>query len=73
MICSATGMEKNDVAVVGDRLYTDIAIGKRSGVTAILVLTGETKEKDLSGLDSTAMPDIILSDAEALENRIFGE
>lgn len=73
MICSATGADKSEVAVVGDRLYTDIAIGKRSGVTAILVLTGETKKKDLEGLDQATMPDIVLDDAEALENMIFGK
>ena len=72
MICSATGVDKQDAAVVGDRLYTDIAIGKRSGVTAILVLTGETSEKDLEGLDTSTAPDIVLPDAEALENMIFG-
>lgn len=73
MICSATEADKSEVAVVGDRLYTDIAIGKRSGVTAILVLTGETKEKDLEGLDQATMPDIVLDDTEALENMIFGK
>lgn len=71
MICSATGVDKADVAVVGDRLYTDIAIGKRSGVTAILVLTGETKESELAALDESTAPDIVLNDAEALEKRIF--
>lgn len=73
MICSATGVDKSEVAVIGDRLYTDIAIGKRSGVTAVLMLTGETKEADLVGLDDKTMPDIVLSDAEELENRIFGK
>jgi len=73
MICSVTGVDKNDVAVVGDRLYTDIAMGKRSGVTAILVLTGETSEKDLVGLERDAMPDIVLDDAEALEKTIFSD
>ena len=73
MICSATGAEKSKAAVVGDRLYTDIAIGKRSGVTAILVLTGETKMSDLEGLDERTLPDIVLDDAEALENMIFGK
>lgn len=73
MICSATGAEKSKAAVVGDRLYTDIAIGKRSGVTAILVLTGETKLSDLEGLDEKTLPDIVLDDAEALENTIFGK
>ena len=73
MICSATGAGKEEAAVVGDRLYTDIAIGKRSGVTAVLVLTGETKISDLEGLDEKTLPDIVLDDAEALETMIFGK
>ena len=73
MICSATGVEKSAAAVVGDRLYTDIAIGKRSGVTAILVLTGETKLTDLDGLSEKDLPDIVFDDTKALEDRIFGK
>ena len=44
---------------------------KKSGVTAILVLTGETKESDLDGLDTTALPDIVLADTKELEKMIF--
>ncbi len=73
MICSFTGIDKSEAAVVGDRLYTDIAIGKNSGVTAILVLTGETSIDDLNGLDETAMPDIVLGDTAELANEIFGK
>ena len=73
MICSATGVQKSAAAVVGDRLYTDIAIGKRSGVTAILVLTGETKLTDLDGLSEKDLPDIVLDDAKALEDNIFSK
>ncbi len=72
-ICSYTGVSKDDAAVVGDRLYTDIAIGKLSGVTAILVLTGETQPSDLDGLDDKDMPDIVLADTKELENMIFGK
>ena len=32
----------------GDRLYTDIAMGKAAGITSILVLSGETKSDDLA-------------------------
>lgn len=72
MICSVTGVEKNDATVIGDRLYTDIAIGKRSGVTAILVLTGETQKKDLEGLSESELPDVIFNDAGEIEKTIFG-
>lgn len=44
-------------AIVGDRLYTDIALGKNNGILSVLVLTGETKLSDVNGSNS---PDIIL-------------
>lgn len=36
------GFKSEETVVVGDRLYTDIATGLNTGVTAICVLTGET-------------------------------
>ena len=42
----------DETAMVGDRLYTDIAVAKNvPGITSILVLTGETKLSDLEGSD----------------------
>lgn len=38
-----------EMAMVGDRLYTDIALGKTSGITTCLVLSGETKPEDVPG------------------------
>ena len=35
------------VVIVGDRLYTDMEMGHGLGLFTLLVLTGETKEKDL--------------------------
>lgn len=35
-------------AIVGDRLYTDIALGKKNGLLSILVLTGETAIEDVN-------------------------
>jgi 4-nitrophenyl phosphatase len=37
----------NRLAMIGDRLYTDIALGKTAGITTVLVLSGETKLEDL--------------------------
>ena len=42
------GVPKDRIAVVGDRLYTDIALGKRNGLLSVLVLTGETAVSDLT-------------------------
>ena len=33
--------------IVGDRLYTDMRMGRRARLTTVLVLSGETKEEDL--------------------------
>lgn len=38
------GLKKNSVAIVGDRLYTDIKTGENTGITSILVFSGETTE-----------------------------
>lgn len=49
---------KEEVVFVGDRLYTDIAIGVNHGVMSILVLSGETKLEDVE--KSQVKPDIIV-------------
>jgi 4-nitrophenyl phosphatase len=48
-------LQVNQLAMIGDRLYTDIALGKTSGIATILVLSGETKMEDLK--DSPFQPD----------------
>lgn len=45
------------LAMIGDRLYTDIAMGKKSGITTILVLTGETQKDDVK--ESPWQPDYV--------------
>lgn len=42
------GVDKNETAVVGDRLYTDIATGINAGVASICVLTGEATIDDIT-------------------------
>jgi len=42
-----TGFSKEETAVMGDRLYTDIASGVRAGVSTIFVLSGEGTEADI--------------------------
>jgi 4-nitrophenyl phosphatase len=45
----------DQLAMIGDRLYTDIALGQSSGIVTVLVLSGETKIEDLK--DSPFQPD----------------
>ncbi len=50
-------LQVEQLAMIGDRLYTDIALGQTSGITTILVLSGETKREDLNG--SPFQPDYV--------------
>jgi 4-nitrophenyl phosphatase len=52
------------LAMIGDRLYTDIALGKTSGITTILVLSGETHLEDLAA--SPHKPDMVFADLAAV-------
>jgi HAD superfamily hydrolase (TIGR01457 family) len=56
------------VAMVGDRLYTDIAMGKAAGIKSILVLSGETQLSDLEG--STFQPDFVVDNLGRIAERI---
>lgn len=44
---SQTGFSREETLVVGDRLYTDIAVGIAAGVDTAVVFTGEAKPEDL--------------------------
>ena len=51
MVLDKTHSEKDTTAFVGDRLYTDVAVGVKNGAMGLLVLTGETKLEDVPGSD----------------------
>jgi len=44
-------VEREKIAMVGDRLYTDVAIGKNAGISSILVLSGETSKEEYENQD----------------------
>ena len=52
-----TGFPKQEMAMVGDRLYTDVATGVNHGMTGILVLSGEAGPEDLETSD--VQPDLV--------------
>lgn len=52
-----TGLSVGQLAMVGDRLYTDIETGKRSGMLSILVMSGETTPQMLAA--SATQPDLV--------------
>ena len=61
-----TGFSPEQAVIIGDRLYTDIALGKRHGVTAVLVLTGETTVKDVGNAKPEDRPDFVYDDLAAV-------
>lgn len=56
-VSEKTGFAPEQIVMVGDRLYTDIALGK-AGLRTVLVLSGETKQQDLA--ESLIQPDIVV-------------
>lgn len=59
MIKEVTGYSSEEICIFGDRLYTDIALGKQNGITSALVLTGETKKENLNCISAAEMPDFV--------------
>ena len=55
------GYSKEETAVIGDRIYTDIKSGLNAGVTGVLVMSGETTQEILDA--SIEKPHIVLKDA----------
>ncbi len=53
-----------DAAIVGDRLYTDIAAGVAAGVLPVLVLSGETTPESLAA--SQTQPALVFSSVAAI-------
>jgi len=58
------GLAIEEMAMVGDRLYTDIALGQSSGITTCLVWSGETQPKDLA--DSPFQPTYTFTNLAAI-------
>lgn len=52
------GVCRQETAMVGDRLYTDIAMAMSANIAGILVLSGETQRSDLEG--SRFAPDLVV-------------
>lgn len=54
-----TGLDAQETAIVGDRLYTDITAGVRFSMLSVLVLSGETTLLDLQ--HSSIKPDLVFN------------
>jgi len=50
-VLNSRGVGCDEIAIVGDRLYTDFAMAERIGCDFVLVLSGETRREDAEGRD----------------------
>ncbi len=57
MVLEITGYQREEVAFVGDRIYTDVATGVNNGAKGFLVLTGEADMQTVA--ESEVEPDCI--------------
>jgi phosphoglycolate/pyridoxal phosphate phosphatase family enzyme len=65
------GLKPQDCILIGDRLETDIKMGKESGIATGIVLTGVTGEEMLrASKSSTIQPDFIFQSIADVENLI---
>ena len=62
------GLQPSQCAMVGDRLYTDMAMATRAGVHGILVLSGEATTADVAELSGGAeqVPALTVDSVDAL-------
>ena len=68
MAARKLGVPIERMAMVGDRLYTDIALGQTSGIATVLVLSGEATRSDLER--SSFRPDYVFEDLGGLADWI---
>ena len=73
MIERVTGIPREKTCIFGDRLYTDIALGAKNGVTSILVLTGEGTYEEAMELPEGEKPAFIFPSLREVDEAIFGK
>ena len=59
MVLEKMGLDHSEVAVMGDRLHTDIMCAKNAGVYSICVLSGEATLDDIAALSEAEKPDYV--------------
>ena len=58
----------DELAMVGDRLYTDIVMAQRAGVLGVLVLTGEATAAEAEVFSPA--PDLVVEGLQELGDRL---
>ena len=65
------GLAPDELAMVGDRLYTDMAMARRAGVVGVLVLTGEATAEEARRCPTP--PDLVVPSLKELGDLLAGE
>lgn len=60
--------QRDKIAMVGDRLYTDVAAGRNNGLKSVLVLSGEATMEDVR--ESDVVPHLIFSSVKEIGRRL---
>jgi NagD protein len=72
-VLDVLGLRPEDCILIGDRLETDIKMGKDSGIATGIVLTGVTDEEILKGVKHTSnQPDFVFQSIADVENLLIG-
>ena len=71
MASSQMGIGADEIARVGDRLYTDMRMAWDNGIPSILVLTGETTIEDLK--ESDISPTYVFDSVADIIPRVFSQ
>jgi HAD superfamily hydrolase (TIGR01450 family) len=65
------GCKPSEVLMVGDRLDTDIQVGRQAGVYSVLVLSGVTSRARLKAVhDPMQKPDCVINDVTGLRRML---
>ncbi len=67
MIETLSGIDRSHVVMVGDRLYTDIALGKKNGMLSLLVMSGETTDEMVEKANDSEKPDLVFESVAKVE------
>jgi HAD superfamily hydrolase (TIGR01457 family) len=69
----AMGLRPEECILIGDRLETDIRMGKEAGIATGIVLTGVTSEEALKEIKHTpSQPDFVFQSISDVENLLIG-
>jgi HAD superfamily hydrolase (TIGR01450 family) len=67
-LCERHGLTPRQLAMVGDRIYTDMAMAQRAGAIAVLVLSGEATADDAKAMPQPV--DLVVADVGEFARRL---